>query len=113
MTCNLYNDIIIINKRINILNGYEISEDEYYDDPDDFYKAKKFEFIKIKYTNYKKWNEDRYIDNLKKISESKSTIPILVRYIRENKYEIQNGNHRCYVCNELGYEEIPAYVYYE
>jgi hypothetical protein len=95
---------------INICNNYIIEDD--YSESDDIYVKRQFEFIIIKDIKYKMWNIDRYYDNYKKISDTKTTIPIEVEYIKENKYKIIDGNHRCYVCNELGYKKIPAYVYY-
>lgn len=93
-------------------NEIEKNEHEYEknDNGECIYEFKKyFKIVKIKKINYKEWDESRINDNLKKIKMSKSTIPIKLR-LNKKKFDVIDGNHRCYVCNLLGYTHIPSYV---
>jgi hypothetical protein len=62
--------------------------------------------------NYTKWNENRYKKNNKLISETKTVQPIILGDFDEkiHKYNLTDGNHRCYCCKELGYTYIPAII---
>ena len=64
----------------------------------------------IKYDN---WEPYRYKHNMALISTTKSVQPIILGdFDKDNqKYTLQDGNHRSFCSNELGYTHIPAIIH--
>lgn len=58
---------------------------------------------------YENRDQLRYNMNLQSIRSSSKIEPIRLVY-EDNKYFIDDGNHRSFCCNELGYTHIPAIV---
>lgn len=71
-------------------------------------------YIRLDDIKFKKWQKDRYVKNKKIISVTQTVRPI--KLVRNNnthdgtKYTLEDGNHRCYCCKELGYKYIPAII---
>lgn len=36
--------------------------------------------------------------------------PVIIDDYKNNKYQLLDGNHRCFVCNELWFEYIYAFL---
>jgi hypothetical protein len=70
-----------------------------------------FGFFKLDDINFHKREENRYVDNKEKISKTKKVIPIDIKpNFDDEKYDLIDGNHRCFVCKEIGYNYIPAFI---
>jgi hypothetical protein len=69
-------------------------------------------YVPLKKIDYRKWAKNRYNSSLKLIRTLKTVQPIILSDYDKglNKYQLIDGNHRCFVCNELGYTHIPAFV---
>lgn len=56
--------------------------------------------------------QEKVHDNKEKIVHSKSVLPVRLKPITKGgRYPIQDGRHRCFVCQQLGFTHIPALVY--
>jgi len=68
--------------------------------------------IPLNIIDFINWEPSRYKNNLKLISDTKSVKPVILGDLDNTtqKYNLCDGNHRCYCCNELGYTHIPAIV---
>jgi hypothetical protein len=57
------------------------------------------------------WNDHRKQRNFDEIKSSGMVFPVNVEYNEStNKYQLIDGNHRCWSCKELGYTLIPAQI---
>ncbi|ADO67557.1 hypothetical protein crov523 [Cafeteria roenbergensis virus] len=71
--------------------------------------------VKINLINieFKNWNKNRYL-NLKTdenlIGNYILHKPVIICDYSNNKYQLLDGNHRCFVCNELWFEYIYAFL---
>jgi len=69
----------------------------------------RIDYIPLELISFKKWNESRYENNKMLILKTNSTMPITLIY-EDNKYQLQDGNHRCFCAQELGYTHICAII---
>lgn len=76
---------------------------------DNKYKIVNIPLSMISFTN---WNSDRYKHNMDLIISTNSVLPIKLGYYDRSlkKYTLNDGNHRCFCCNQLGYKYIPGIV---
>jgi len=54
--------------------------------------------------------QEQYEELKENIRQHGFTIPILVKRISDEKYELIDGEHRIRICNELGYNKVPAII---
>lgn len=69
-------------------------------------------YIPLKKIDYEKWAQNRYNASKKLINTYKTVQPVILGDFDKkiNKYKLIDGNHRCFISNELGYTYIPAFV---
>ena len=68
-----------------------------------------FDNIELNNNYYKKWDEQRYNYWINKLKTKNCIFPVKLELIN-GIYSVDDGNHRCHVCNELGYTHIPAEI---
>ena len=68
--------------------------------------------VPLNMIEYKNWNPARYEDNKGLIQSTGSVKPVIIYdYDTDSKrYVLNDGNHRSFVANELGYTHIPAII---
>ena len=60
--------------------------------------------------SYAPWMESRLVQNRHLITRTRMVVPISVVKTDDGSYKIIDGNHRCTVAYELGYDRIPAFI---
>ncbi len=91
--------------------------DIYWYDKNGYWYDVQLKYILIDSIEYKKCHEYKYIHNLNEIKTTGKVYPICICELEQtkdhnktNKYILNDGNHRCFCCKELGYKYIPAYI---
>ena len=69
-------------------------------------------YVPLRKIDYHKWAQNRYNASLKLVKTFGTIQPVVLGDYdkRINKYILIDGNHRCFISNELGYTHIPAFV---
>lgn len=101
---------------VAICENYELIQRKIIDqikqyDNDGYWSENKIQNIPLQDIEYDIWNQDRYDKNLALISQKHNVMPIDSFFDKKiGKYTLNDGNHRCGVCVNLGYTHIPAVI---
>ena len=94
-----------------IPNTMDIEElgNSYYETKNLWYIAN----VPLSMIDYENWDIHRYTKNKNIIKISRTVKPIILGDFNRTigKYELTDGNHRCFCSNELGYTHIPAIIH--